>query len=57
MPRPRQNILSARKIARAALTMTEREQDFTIPGIAKALGVNPHPFTTTSQEGARRSSR
>ncbi|WP_146341301.1 TetR/AcrR family transcriptional regulator [Nesterenkonia sp. NBAIMH1] len=41
MPRPRQNILSARKIARAALTMTEREQDFTIPGIAKALGVNP----------------
>lgn len=41
MPRPSQNILSRRIIAQAALKLVERTGDFTIPGIAKDLGVNP----------------
>lgn len=41
MPRPAQNILSPRIIAETALGIVERERDFTIPGIAKRLGVNP----------------
>ncbi|WP_102157740.1 TetR/AcrR family transcriptional regulator [Zhihengliuella halotolerans] len=40
MPRPAQNILSPRIIAEAALGIVERQGDFTIPGIAKQLGVN-----------------
>lgn len=40
MPRPARNILSPRIIAEAALEIVEREGDFTIPGIAKQLGVN-----------------
>ncbi|MCM1013035.1 MULTISPECIES: TetR/AcrR family transcriptional regulator [unclassified Brevibacterium] len=41
MARPSKNILSPSIIAEAALTMVERDHDFTIPGIAKELGVNP----------------
>jgi AcrR family transcriptional regulator len=41
MARPSKNILSSRAIARAALTLVERTGDFTIPGIAALLKVNP----------------
>ncbi len=41
MPRPSQNILSTSAIARAALALVEEKGDFTIPGIARALKVNP----------------
>lgn len=41
MARPSKNILSPSIIAEAALRMVEREHDFTIPGIAAELGVNP----------------
>lgn len=41
MARPSQNILSTRAIARAALALVEKNGDFTIPGIAAVLSVNP----------------
>lgn len=41
MPRPSKNILSAELIAETALKLVERDHDFTIPGIAGELGVNP----------------
>ncbi len=41
MPRPSKNILSAEIIADTALKLVERNHDFTIPGIAGELGVNP----------------
>lgn len=41
MPRPSKNILSAELIADTALKLVERNHDFTIPGIAGELGVNP----------------
>ncbi|GAB3045593.1 TetR/AcrR family transcriptional regulator [Sediminivirga luteola] len=41
MPRPSTRILSPEIIARAALDMVRREHDFTIPGVAARLGVNP----------------
>lgn len=41
MPRPAQNILSQQIIAETALALVEREGDFTIPGIARELEVNP----------------
>lgn len=41
MVRPSKNILSTSAIARAALTLVERNGDFTIPGIAALLKVNP----------------
>ncbi|WP_051222632.1 TetR/AcrR family transcriptional regulator [Agrococcus lahaulensis] len=41
MARPKQNILSQRAIARAALRLVATKGDFTIPGVAAALGVHP----------------
>ncbi|MGZ0712635.1 TetR/AcrR family transcriptional regulator (plasmid) [Coraliomargarita sp. W4R53] len=41
MARPSQNILSTSAIVHAALALVEKNGDFTIPGIAKALKVNP----------------
>lgn len=41
MARPSKNILSPIIIAEAALTLVERNHDFTIPGIARELEVNP----------------
>ena len=41
MPRPSKNILSTSTIARAALKLVETKGDFTIPGVAAALKVNP----------------
>lgn len=41
MARPKHNILSPGAIARAALRQVAANGDFTIPGIAKVLGVHP----------------
>jgi AcrR family transcriptional regulator len=41
MARPKQNILSPRAIAQAALKLVAAKGDFTIPGVAAALGVHP----------------
>lgn len=41
MARPSKNILSSTAIARAALTLVARNGDFTIPGVAALLNVNP----------------
>lgn len=41
MARPSKNILSPTIIAEAALALVERNHDFTIPGIARELEVNP----------------
>lgn len=41
MGRPKQSILSPQLIAVAALRLVAKHGDFTIPGIAEALGVHP----------------
>ena len=41
MARPKKNILSPQIIAETALKLVEQKHDFTIPGIAAELGVNP----------------
>lgn len=41
MARPKKNILSAQIIAETALKLVDKRHDFTIPGIAAELGVNP----------------
>lgn len=41
MARPKKNILSPQIIAETALKLVDRTHDFTIPGIAAELGVNP----------------
>lgn len=41
MARPKKNILSPQIIAETALKLVDKGHDFTIPGIAAELGVNP----------------
>lgn len=41
MARPRQQLLSPQIIAEAALRLVSKHGDFTIPGVANALGVHP----------------
>lgn len=41
MARPKKNILSPQIIAETALKLVDKRHDFTIPGIAAELGVNP----------------